>query len=414
MTTDRPEASLTATVGQAPAEAYEQLREAGEVVWDPSVQAWIVTSYDACRAVFMQDNQAFRHQYQEYKGTPLGDLLGARHLAILSGNEHKQLHTWFLRTLSAKAVDGWRETIIRPIINARIDRFITRGHAELFEEMANPLPPTVMASLMGLPTDDAWIVKIKGHLSEVFKGFPESFAATEGSREAMFSSPRFQHAIANAQQVIEMLRPYIEARESGDGDDPISMLWRDGRAMFPDWGIKDMIALSRQMFSAGSDTTSQGLASAFRLLLDHPMLVQEIHGGNPRTVVAIVEEALRLNPPSVFRERIANCPASVAGVTMDEGDAVVVHQAAANRDPKHYEHPNEVDLARKTPGDHMAFIFGPRTCVGAALARAELQEAVRIVAERLPGLRWDPDAPVPPLLTTGIRTEKHLPVVFDV
>jgi cytochrome P450 len=406
--------SLTGTIGLSPTEAYSQLRDAGAVAWDPEVNAWIASSYDACREVFTRDNEAFRHQYQEFRGTPLGDLLGARHLAILSGPDHTRLHQWFLRLFSPKTVDGWRETIIRPVINERIDRFVVRGSAELFSELANPLPPTVIASIMGLPTDDAWILRIKHLISTVFAGFPESFAATEGSLDGIFDSPRFKASMAAAAEAVGMLRPFIEERRSGEGSDPISLLWRDGREMFADWDVADVTALCRQMFSAGSDTTSQGLAAAFRLLLDHPMLVEEIHTGNDRTVAAIVEEALRLHGPTVFRGRVANCPVELGGASIKTNDVVIAHQAAANRDPNHYEHADEIDLERKAPRDHMAFVFGPRTCVGAALARAELQEALRLVAQRLPGLRWDPQAEIPALVTTSIRRDKNLPVVFDV
>jgi cytochrome P450 len=166
-------------------------------------------------------------------------------------------------------------------------------------------------------------------------------------------------------------------------------------------------------FFAGTDTTTHAVANAFYLLLTVPGLQEELRSGGKDVVASFSEEVLRLYGSVHFRFRIANVDTELAGVPIAEGDFLYALVIGANRDPVRYPDPWEVELHRRSPRDHLAFSFGPRTCAGAQLARAEIQEIVTAVLERLPNLRVDPDAEPPQFRGFLLRSFRPLHALFD-
>ena len=163
---------------------------------------------------------------------------------------------------------------------------------------------------------------------------------------------------------------------------------------------------------AGSETTVHSLASAFNVLLTQPEVKDQIRAAGDKGIPNFVEEIMRLYGPVQFRTRKANEDIEIEGVLIPRDGAVVSAQGAANRDPKKYPNPNAIDLNRRAPRDHIAFNSGPRTCVGASLARMEMQEAVKAFLERIPDLRLDPAEPMPSLHGFQLRAFAPVKAVF--
>jgi cytochrome P450 len=109
-------------------------------------------------------------------------------------------------------------------------------------------------------------------------------------------------------------------------------------------------------------------------------------GSRGPAVERFAEEALRLNGTVQFRSRRVTADTELAGVPIAKGQMVVVILMAANRDPLVFECPHAVDIARPQPGNHLAFLTGPRWCPGATLARAELTEGIHAMLQRFPAL----------------------------
>ena len=128
-----------------------------------------------------------------------------------------------------------------------------------------------------------------------------------------------------------------------------------------------------------------------------PGLQEELRAGDAETVERFAEEVLRLYPSVHFTRRRANEDFELGGQRIKRDDALLMLDAGANRDPARFTCPHEIDLSRDGWREHLAFSIGPRTCAGAALARAEVQESVAKALERLPNLRLDPDAEPPRL-----------------
>ncbi|MBM3346696.1 MAG: cytochrome P450, partial [Betaproteobacteria bacterium] len=209
-------------------------------------------------------------------------------------------------------------------------------------------------------------------------------------------------------------------RSAGTGDDLISMIWRGGRELYGEFSDTDVFAEVRTMFFAGSDTTTHAISNAFYLLLSNLDWLERVRNdlaggenrGGDREFTAFIEEALRIYGAIHFRVRKALEDSEVSGVSIRKGDNVLVVLSAANRDPKHFGCPMQIDTTRANRTHHMTFHFGPRACVGAALARANIQEAVREVLSRCAGLRLDPAAPKPGFLGFGVRCWRPLNVLF--
>ena len=400
--------SMLATANREPWEYYEHMRARGEVVWDEGMQAWIVTSVDAARHVLRNDKVLFNHGLQELDREMAGIIAGGENIVMMTGERHTKMHQWFIKALSPPVVERWRRELIRPVATHLVDRFASRGRADLVEDIAETLPSRVIAATLGLDwRDDAFIDQCKVLMKQL-NGFFNNILTKD---EAIIGSAK-----EAALEFVRMLMPTVRERADARGDDLVSMIWRGGRELFGEWTEADVFAEVRTMFFAGSDTTTHAISNAFYLLLSNPewlsKVAHNVRAGEDKELAAFVEEALRIYGAIHFRVRIALQDSDVAGVKVRKGDTVLVVLSAANRDPQHFGCPMQIDTTRANRTHHMTFHFGPRACVGAGLARANIQEAVREVLARCADLRLDPAAAAPQFLGFGVRCWRPLHVLF--
>jgi cytochrome P450 len=400
--------SLLTTRDADPYAFYERLLARGEVHRDAELNAWLVTSYEACREAMRQDDVLFDSPHTEGRRLLFG---GARAVPALKGAKHERLHGWWLSEFSPRRVAEWRATIIRPIVDACIDRFIGRGRAELADELSERIPIRVIARLMGLPwQDDDFVDTYRGLNHRIVQVLNQRTLVDKNDKAG--AERVMAEGIAAARSIEQMISPFILARQSGEGDDLISKFWRDGPKLLDDWNLSDVMANARLMLQAGSDTTTYATSNAAYLMLTRAGFARRLREADEAVRAAFVEEMLRLHGPVHLRSRIAIADTSLAGCPFARGEAVIPVVAAANRDPAHYERTGEIDLQRRTPRDHLSFHFGPHVCAGAALARGELIETVRALTERMPDMRLDPAAEQPAMKGWLMRAYRPLNVVF--
>lgn len=389
--------------GQDPYPQYDRLREHGGIVWDDGMKAWMVTTVEGCRRMMAHDVERLRFWTQDLSDEAK-EIQGHRGLKLATGDYQFRLHSWWVRQFAASGIEPFREPGIRPLVHSLIDRFIERGSVDFIEEFATALPVRAVCVIMGLPwQDDAWADRCFQTMKPIERFFNYS---TLGGDDVM------QAARRAAREMNQVLMPFVEARRGATGDaadaDMISRLWRDGPTLRDDWNVEDVVTNVRHLFFAGSETTVHTLANAFYLLLTQPALREEIRAMGDRGIANFTEEALRLYGPVQFRIRKANEDIEIEGILVKKDEAVVSAQSIANRDPNKYPNPGAVDLNRRAPRDHIAFNTGPRTCVGASLARMEVQESVKAFLERLPDMRLDPSAPAPTL--HGFQLREFFPI----
>jgi cytochrome P450 len=412
--------SLRDTYDQDPYPLYDELLSQPRARWDGGVNSWLASSYEACKEAYRVD-QVSLTKAEQHDNVFMTQLYGgSRPVTALFGDEHRRMHHWWLGQLSPTRLAEQRENIVRPIVHDMVDRFIEEGRADLASDFSDQIPVRVTAALCGLPwDDDDWI----GELHALNRRFMALLDRRGGwEKKAMDRSDgravdqtEHERAVADALDAAaglnELLMPYVLDRRSGTGDDLISQLWRDGPELLPDWSPEDVLAQARVLIAAGVDTTQYGATNALYVLLLHPEVREEITASEKR-LGHFIEESLRLYAPAQFRSRRASedLTLTVGSVAADQSLTMVL--AAANRDPARYANPTEVDLDRKAPRDHLAFAFGPRSCVGANLARAELLEIVQATLDRLPDMRLDPEREHPVFAGWSFRSFRPLHVVF--
>jgi cytochrome P450 len=414
-------AELLDTVGRDPFPYYEELRRGCPVSWDTGLGGWLLTDYASCVAASRSDDE-FALPWPALPGA--AEIQGARSLAMLTGRRHRRLHNALLGLWTDVAADERvQREVVRPVLHAAIDRFASRGTAELAGEFADRVHLPIVARLLGLPPlpDDVldewgewlddmgrWMEMLRRGIREDDLDAPWEDAVGDWSGTCREVLERGRRSAANAYALLE---PYVRARHDDPRDDVISAVWALGPTVFDDWSEEDVIVTCRG-FSDTTFTTGTFLCNALSLLLSDGDLLERTRATQQELLPRFVEEALRLLPPVHIRARVAARDAELGGVPIRTGDAVFPISAAANRDPRRYESPAEPRLDRSSPRDHHSFSVGPHFCVGAPLVRMEGVEALAALLDRLPALRLDPDAPAPRLSGFNLRPVRPLHVRF--
>jgi len=275
------------------------------------------------------------------------------------------------KTFSPRAAINRMEEI-RTLCDELIDSVIDRGHCDFISAIAEPLPVTVFLRMMGLPIE---------RLPE-FRELVQEFLAN--------TTADMMKAAALSRKVADAMLPEIVARKDDLRDDIISLLWQtevNGEPMTLEL-MEDYAVL---LFIAGLDTVINGMGFGIRHLAANPDL-QDFLRANPERIPDAAEELLRRYSFTIPMRRVAK-DTELAGWTLKAGDWVALYIPGADLDPAEFENPEKFDLDRENKV-HLAFGAGVHRCLGAHLARVQLQVLYQQVLTRLPRFRLDPDKPV--------------------
>jgi cytochrome P450 len=283
--------------------------------------------------------------------------------------------------------------LLEPIAHELIDRFAGRGEADLVAEFTSRYPFMVITRLLGLPR----------HSEEEVKRWGLAMLDIQN---------HYEDAVQCSHEFMAFVDPILQRRRADPGDDLISTLATtevEGQRLSDD----EIFAFLRLLFPAGADTTYLGLGSAILTLLRNPeqlALVLDDPGGQVRWAA---EEAIRLNPPTAWIPRTNPRDVVWHDIPIPAGAPMFLGIMAANLDPAVYPEPDRFDLGRH-PTNVLTFGLGLHFCLGAHLARAELEIALQVVLQRLADLRLADDDGV---RITGtihhlLRGPNRLPVRF--
>lgn len=402
-------------------EFEEQLALAGrvnpgdELVWDAEKQTWLTGSYDVFKELtkrtdlfqFPGADAEFappwldREFYVWYEGGP-------KKFNFIQGEEHDRLHRWWMKQFSPRQVAEWRDAVIRPHVDGLIDAFAGDGQTELMSQFARLVPLPIILGLMDIPADDELVARYN-RVSHAF-GYLRWRMLTEPE---MSDGLRVE-ATHVSQEMRDILMPIVRERRAGTGDDLISKLWAATDELIEGDCDEDAVyANVTTLFEAGIGTGAAAIGEVLYLLCkshEHQTLLRE----DPSLIPNFVEEALRLTTPALYIPRQVTANMEFRGCPLHRGDSIAAVALAAGRDEAHYRDPDAIDLHRDAPRDHVAFGFGPRSCAGHAVGRAELQEVVAAFVSRLPNLRLDPAHGRPRRGGAGPRRPwEELHVLFD-
>lgn len=303
-------------------------------------------------------------------------------------------HTEY-RRIDRQAINPETVEAIRPYVldlaGQLMDRVPKEGPVDFVSAFADEIPPATIARIVGLDPG------LAGEMRAVSIKVGSSFGDDAAFAEAMAEFRAF-------------VIPQVELRRREPREDFLTLI-----ATQPIRGAKytDEQILSAMIgfLLAGHESTTAAFTSTlFRLLAD-PRRWAAV-GDNRDLLARAVEEALRLDSPFHQFRRRATCPVDLDGASIAAGDDVALNYAAANRDPARFPDPDEFVIDRR-PNPHVAFGYGVHACLGAPLARMELNTALGVLVERFPQMRLavDPATVSWEFRGGGLAYIPHLPVL---
>jgi cytochrome P450 len=369
-----------------PSPYFHQLRSKCPVLREPHHGAMMVTGYAEALEVFKQRDVfsscvAVTGPIPPLPFTPQGDDVSEQiskyqsdmpwsaYLVTLDGQAHGVLRN-ILNGLLTHTRLKKNEEYVRELCDRLIDGFIAKGRCEFVSEYANALSTLVIADLLGVPEDDREeLLQLLGEPPTQIAGDPEH----KSTRDPLaFLDSRFTGYLA-------------ERRNNPRGDmmsDLANARFKDGSQPPLDVPVR----LAKFLFGAGQDTSARLMASCFRLLGECPHLQQRLRAERHR-IPDFIEETLRLESPVKTLSRLTRTTTSIGGVPIAAGTIVTLALGAADRDPRQFEAPDELNVDRANVRDHLAFSRGVHACPGAPLARAETRITLERFLERMRDIR---------------------------
>ncbi|MET8946448.1 cytochrome P450 [Streptomyces sp. NPDC004542] len=361
-----------------PYPAYRVMRETAPLIWHEATQSYLISRYEDVERVFKDKNGEFTTDNYNWQLEPVH----GKTILQLSGREHA-----VRRALVAPAFRGsdLQEKFL-PVIErnsrALIDAFRHTGSADLVTDYATRFPVNVIADMLGLDKADharfhRWYTTVIAFLGNL-SGDPEVTAAGERTRL----------------EFAEYMLPIIRERRENLGDDLLSTLCAaevDGVRM----SDEDIKAFCSLLLAAGGETTDKAIAGIFANLLLHPDQLAAVRADRSLIPRAFAE-TLRFTPPVHMIMRQSATEVKLSGGTIPSGATVTCLIGAANRDENRYRDPDRFDIFRddlttttafSAAADHLAFALGRHFCVGALLAKAEVETGVGQLLDAMPDLR---------------------------
>ena len=314
-------------------------------------------------------------------------------MLMMDPPQHVKFRRLVQRSFTPRYVDGLAPHV-RDLAKRIVDRVAAKGECEFVTEVASNLPLQVICEMMGVPEED---------YQEIFEitnkmiGFDDPELGTDENEQAAASMQMFGKAMKVAalykDDPQENLTSYLLHR-SVDGEKLTET---------------EYAAFFLLLCVAGNETTRTVTTNGMRLLIDHPDQLQKLID-DPSLIPSAVEEILRFEPAVHYFRRQTMAETEIRGVKIKEDDPVVMWYPAANRDEEVFDDPDRFDVTR-TPNEHLSFGIGEHFCLGANLARFELNAIFEQIIPRLRNPEYA--GPVRRLRSNFINGVKEMRIRFD-
>jgi cytochrome P450 len=378
---------------------YQEMQEKHPLYFHEQIQGYVLSRFDDVSLALRSDS---------FSTAPYAALIDAVHgptIMQMEGQQHARY-----RSLVAPAFRGkdLRERFVAVIErNARemIDAFRHQGEVDFVRQFARFFPINVIVDMLGLPKQDVPLFH-RWYSAQVqfifdFGRDPEVTARMRCSKEELYA----------------YMALHIAERREKPGDDLLSTLCTaeiDGERM-DDTRLKAFVSL---LLTAGGETTDKVLGLLFRNLIDHPeqmKMVREDRGLIDRALA----ETMRYSAPSHMLMRMALEDVVMSGGIIPRGAVAICLSGAANRDPRRFQNPDRFDILREDldvqraftgAANHLAFGAGRHFCVGARLARLEVNIATNTALDAMADIRYRDSAPEESGI--GTRGFASMPLLF--
>jgi len=357
---------------------YRRLQAEVPRLWDEERGVWVITRHADVSALLA--HPAMSAQKFDAGGLPpeMSEEFGPLY-AMLS----KQMlfqdppHQTRLRTLAAKAFTPRVIEGLRPNIQKWTDDFLDtalaeQGQLDIIRDLAYPLPATVIAEMLGVPSEDR----------DQFRHWSDDFADFLGTASNDWEAVR--PFLPGIYKLMDYLQRIVDETRAAPGNNLLSALVaaeEQGDTLTEE----ELIANCLLLLVAGHETTTNLIGNGLLSLLSHPDQAARLRQ-DPALLPTAIEELLRYESPVQWTSRIPKERVTLDGLRIEAGQFVLLGLGAANRDPVQFTDPDRLDIARRE-GRHLAFGWGAHYCLGAALARMEGQIALGTLLRRFPELR---------------------------
>jgi cytochrome P450 len=291
--------------------------------------------------------------------------------------EHKLKRSLCLSIVSRERLQAY-EPLIRRLTDELIDEFIGDGHAEFAAQFAVCLPPSVILHIFGVPPADQ--PQLTGWLR------------SEGVGARMLSEQAKHDEGVRRAKARDYFKAMVLERHERPGDDFVSDIVSLKHERDGELDLSYLASEVTNLYIAATSTTAHLLASAMRMLLMHPDQLARLRC-DPALIRPMLDEVLRLESPVQWLQRVVTADTELRGTQLPAGSVLLVLWAAANRDPRKFEDPDEFRVDRAhVARDQLGFGHGIHRCIGAALGRLEGRIAYEQLLDRLGELRLAPGA----------------------
>ncbi len=381
----------------APFEWYRTMRATQPVFQHPDWGGWQVFRYaDVARvlnesATFSSDG----HRMAQAGGLEgEADPIGGSSILRMDPPRHRQLRTLVSQAFTPRMV-AQLEPRISTITNELLDHVSAAGEMDVVRDLAYPLPVTIIAELLGIPTE----------LREDFKRWSDALVAGE---EGLSQEER-QALFQEVQGMYGYFTQILEERRQHPRNDLISALLAasvDGQRL----SNAELLGFCGLLLVAGNETTTNLLGNLILCLDENPNVVERLR--THRTLVpGAIEETLRYYSPVKAMPRVTATETMIGDQHIGPDQFIVAFLGSANRDEAEFPDPDRFDIERE-PNRHVAFGRGIHFCLGAPLARLEAKVALSAMLDRLPG-RWRvADVPLEMIKSFIVFGAKKLPMTW--
>jgi cytochrome P450 len=359
---------------------YSNLRSSAPVHWDEPMGFWVLTRYSDVATAFY-DPRFSRAQglMGGFKRLPEDEQriaepvyrAYAQSMPYADPPYHTRLRGLVNKAFTPRVVERMRP-FIQQVVDDLLDSVGADGRMDVIHDLAHPLPIVVIAEMLGLPTADR----------QRFKAWSDdAFAVLGIVRHSPELMTRAAQSMAEMANYIIALSQERRLRPQEDLMTALSAVVDDGECLTQG----ELVANVSVMLAAGHETTSNVIGNGVLALLRHPDQMQKLREA-PERAAAAVEEVMRYDNAVQIVYRSAIEDVELGGQRLGRGQLVNMILGAANRDPEHFSKPEQFDIERDE-GKNVGFGLGIHYCVGAPLARLEIQTAFTTLLRRFPNLR---------------------------
>ena len=361
---------FSAEVQECPFHVYQQLQEEAPVWQMPGTNVFVVTRYDDIREI-IRDPGRFSSNFSALLNTgssneEVNTIYGKGYemvetLLTQDPPRHRVYRNLVNKVFSNKRIEGMRSEVEK-MSNELINQWIDEPEVDLLNRFCVPLPIYVISDQLGVPRSELSLIKKWSDASASRLG---RLADEEEQIQNAKDIVEFQHYFA---ALLDRMR---EAPEDNIISDLANNTIDEGRLLTK----PEALGMIQQILVAGNETSTSAIAGGVVLLIQNPDQ-QAMLRQHPDLIPAAVEEILRMETPTSGMWRCATADTEIGGVNIPEGAFLMVRFAAGNRDESIFTDGGAMSVARENADSHLAFGQGTHFCLGAQLARMEMQVAL--------------------------------------